>query len=174
MEEGGVWCSWLEEEGYCLGWAVLARLRCSCCFGTPAVAIAYASTDVALPLLPLALPQELEENEEYVEAEDEFDVNERPPPADGAAAPELQLGLAPRDETLPVDIMSREVVRVFSSDEEDEAEGREAPLHHLPVVSGVFASGGGGVRWVWVCECVWEGGVGWAEREALEGRTCVV
>jgi hypothetical protein len=69
--------------------------------------------------------QELDENQEYVEAEDEFDINEKPaaPAADGDAA-----------EDAEVDVITRERLLVFSSDEEDEG-GSEEPLHWLPAVS---------------------------------------
>ncbi|KAF6264667.1 WD40-repeat-containing domain protein [Scenedesmus sp. NREL 46B-D3] len=66
--------------------------------------------------------QELDENQEYVEAEDEFDINEKPaaPAADGDAA-----------EDAEVDVITRERLLVFSSDEEDEGASEE-PLHWLP------------------------------------------
>jgi hypothetical protein len=69
--------------------------------------------------------QELDENQEYVEAEDEFDINEKPaaPAADADAA-----------EDAEVDVITRERLLVFSSDEEDEG-GSEEPLHWLPAVS---------------------------------------
>ncbi|WIA12939.1 hypothetical protein OEZ85_006554 [Tetradesmus obliquus] len=78
--------------------------------------------------------QELDENQEYVEAEDEFDINEKPaPPAvDGDAA-----------EDAEVDVVTRERLLVFSSDEEDEG-GSEEPLHWLPAEVTLQEEGPGG------------------------------
>lgn len=67
--------------------------------------------------------QELNENEDYVEAEDEFDVNKRPsPPRDDLDA----------EDEVEVDIFTRKPLLVFSSDEEDA--GSEEPLMWLPAV----------------------------------------
>uniref|UniRef100_A0A383WGW9 Uncharacterized protein n=1 Tax=Tetradesmus obliquus TaxID=3088 RepID=A0A383WGW9_TETOB len=78
--------------------------------------------------------QELDENQEYVEAEDEFDINEKPaPPAvDGDAA-----------EDAEVDVVTRERLLVFSSDEEDEG-GSDEPLHWLPAEVTLQEEGPGG------------------------------
>jgi len=68
--------------------------------------------------------QELSENQDYVEAEDEFDVNKRPsPPRDDVDC----------EDEVEVDIFTRKPLLVFSSDEEDA--GSEEPLMWLPAVS---------------------------------------
>lgn len=77
--------------------------------------------------MPPLLLQELDENVEYVEQEDEFDLNEKPAAATADAGAE---------EAADVDILTKEALYVFSSDEEDEGlSGVEAPLHWLPAVS---------------------------------------
>jgi hypothetical protein len=74
-------------------------------------------------------PQELDENEEYVEAEDEFDAAKQCSP--------LRRGRdSDGEEGGDVDVLTREPLLLFSSDGEDEeGEGGEAPLLHLPAVS---------------------------------------
>eukprot|EP00803_Ostreobium_quekettii_P006927 evm.model.scf_318.12 EVM.evm.TU.scf_318.12 scf_318:73899-79540(+) len=68
--------------------------------------------------------QELEENQEYVERETEFDLNEEVRPAK-----QRRVEVSSDDEDESIDVFTIEEVSVFSSDGEI-----EAPLHHLPVV----------------------------------------
>lgn len=70
--------------------------------------------------------QEIEENEEYVEDEDEFDINKRQSLARGDA--EMT------DVEAELDILAREPLE--GSDEED-AQDSEEPLRQLPGVSAV-------------------------------------
>eukprot|EP00879_Flechtneria_rotunda_P032962 GHRR01036462.1.p1 GENE.GHRR01036462.1~~GHRR01036462.1.p1 ORF type:complete len:307 (+),score=102.22 GHRR01036462.1:690-1610(+) len=74
--------------------------------------------------------QELDENVEYVEQEDEFDINQKPV-ANKSNADDTG------NEDEQVDVVTREKVVVFSSDEEDDQAGEE-PLHWLPAVSTGF------------------------------------
>ncbi|DBA66106.1 hypothetical protein WJX79_007507 [Trebouxia sp. C0005] len=69
--------------------------------------------------------EELEENREYVEREDEFDINEREEDRLAAAAAANAAG-----DDGEVDIMTVEDEPFFSSDEE---EGQGQQLHYLPV-----------------------------------------
>lgn len=83
--------------------------------------------------------QELDENQEYVEQEDEFDINEKPAP--------VKEGDQEDAEDEEVEVITRERLPVFSSDEEDEGrEGSEEPLYWLPAVgvSGQNRIGQGG------------------------------
>lgn len=74
--------------------------------------------------------KELSENQDYVEAEDEFDVNKRPsPPRDDVDC----------EDEVEVDIFTRKPLLVFSSDEEDA--GSEEPLMWLPAEVDVDAGG---------------------------------
>ncbi|GMH39772.1 hypothetical protein BSKO_07670 [Bryopsis sp. KO-2023] len=78
--------------------------------------------------------QELEENQEYVEAETEFDLNDMPArklrrieQAEGAGDDAMEEG-GLSEASLSIDIFTVQEVPVFSSD--DEVQGA---LHHLPV-----------------------------------------
>lgn len=98
--------------------------------------------------------QELQENREYVEREEEFDLNSRQPTAvaagvlgGSAVKEEVEGG---EGEQGDVDILTCEPELVFSSDAEDEALPlHRRPLHHLPVViepQEEAASVGGGSK----------------------------
>eukprot|EP00878_Enallax_costatus_P008310 GHUV01008688.1.p1 GENE.GHUV01008688.1~~GHUV01008688.1.p1 ORF type:complete len:460 (+),score=137.30 GHUV01008688.1:145-1524(+) len=68
---------------------------------------------------------ELDENVEYVEEEDEFDLNPKPSTANADEADSI--------EEEDVDVLTREKLCAFSSDEEDERmTGDEAPVYYLP------------------------------------------
>lgn len=71
--------------------------------------------------------EELEENREYVEREDEFDINERPEDHALALAEEAATTAGKEAD---VDIMTMEDELYFSSDEEEE---QRQQLHYLPV-----------------------------------------
>lgn len=85
----------------------------------------------------LDVVQELEENEEYVEAEDEFDIKTK---QQEAAANPPASERAADDEEAYVEVLKREDIATFSSDDEND-DGRQAqgqdeqPLHYLPAVS---------------------------------------
>ncbi|KXZ44251.1 hypothetical protein GPECTOR_70g482 [Gonium pectorale] len=76
--------------------------------------------------------KELDENTEYVEREDEFDWNT--PGAGGDLGPSGGNAGADSDSELPcLDVLTRERMQVFSSDEEDNGEAA-SELLYLPVV----------------------------------------
>ena len=82
--------------------------------------------------------QELDENQDYVEAEDEFDINPR------ASAPRNDTDV---QQDVEVDIFTREPSSLYGGaldEQADRAEGEGAPLLWLPAVS---------VEELWWCQC---------------------